>query len=62
MLIWATVRQELPPMRFRQVAEKVFSQCAYIGYNHNFKKAVKKISHEKSNSHNLPQGDRPDSG
>ena len=48
-------------MRFRQVAEKVFSQGAYIGYGHDLKKAVRRIYHEKSNSHNMPQGDRPDS-
>ncbi len=45
----------------RQVVEKFFSKGAYIGYGHVLKKAVRRISHEKSNSHNLPQGDRPDS-
>jgi len=34
-------------MRFRQVVEKVFSKGVYIGNDHDLKKAVRRISHEK---------------
>jgi hypothetical protein len=35
---WGNSPSRLTPMRFRQVAEKVFSQGAYIGYDHDLKK------------------------